>query len=562
MSVVKDLKNIVGANNVITSKERSEPYREGYRSGHGNALAVVRPKTLLELWQIIKIIHKNNLIVIMQAANTGLTEGSVPTASGYDRNVIVINTMRIKGIQLIDDNQQVITFPGTTLHELEGRLDKVDRDPHSVIGSSNIGATVIGGINNNSGGALIQRGPAYTELSLYAQIDKNNDLHLVNHLGIDLGKTPEEILTNLENHNYSDKDINYDNNRVGHNRDYEKRVRDVNADSPTRYNADPQELYEVSGSAGKLVAFAVRLNTYPKPKEEKVFYIGTNDPSVLEHLRRHILTEFKYLPVSGEYMHREAYDLAKKYGKDSLMVIDTLGTKPLPFLFHTQAVTERILHHVPTFKPNFTDRMLQNISRIFPDQLPKRMERFRNQYAHYLQLKVADQGINETRQYLKKFFQDSKNEGIYFECTPKEAKVAATHRYVAAAVPIRYQKTHPKDNIQILPLDIALPRNETNWFEKLPKSIDDQIQYKLYYGHFLDHVMHQDYILKKGVDAHKLKTEMLKNLDKRGALYPAEHNVGHLYHAPASLVNHYKENDPTNTFNPGIGMTSTKKDWK
>ena len=111
-------------------------------------------------------------------------------------------------------------------------------------------------------------------------------------------------------------------------------------------------------------------------------------------------------------------------------------------------------------------------------------------------------------------------------------------------------------------MDIALPRNEEDWFEILPKEIDDKIKYKLYYGHFLDHVMHQDYILKKGVDPHELKQEMLKIFYKSGARYHAEHNVGHLYHAPESLVKHYKECDPTNMFNPGIGLTSTKRDWK
>ncbi|USS91333.1 D-lactate dehydrogenase [Fructilactobacillus carniphilus] len=560
MTVINDLENIVGNRYVITSKEKSLQYREGYRSGRGDALAVVRPGSLLELWKILQVVQKNDLIVIMQAANTGLTEGSVPTDGGYDRDVLVINVMRIKGMQLIDDNKQVIAFPGTTLHELETNLDKVHRDPHSVIGSSNIGATVIGGINNNSGGALIQRGPAYTELALYAQITADGQLKLVNHLGIELGSTPEEILTNLENHNYSAKDVQYDPDRVGHNRNYEERVRNVTSDQPTRYNADPQELYEVSGSAGKLVAFAVRLDTYPKPKETKVFYIGTNDPDVLEKLRRHILTKFNHLPISGEYMHKDAYDLAKKYGKDSLMVIEYLGTNPLPFLFSFRAATERKLRHIPTFKPDFIDRTLQKSSVLFPNQLPKRMEEFRNKYDHYLQLKVADDGIAEAKQYLDEFFKD--NEGSYFECTPHEANVAAIHRYVAASVPIRYQETHQKQGNQILPLDVALPRNEEKWFETLPKEIDDQIQYKMYYGHFLDHVMHQDYILKPGVDAHELKKEMLKLFDARGAIYPAEHNVGHLYHAPEALVHHYQENDPTNTFNPGIGLTSKKKNWQ
>ena len=54
---------------------------------------------------------------------------------------------------------------------------------------------------------------------------------------------------------------------------------------------------------------------------------------------------------------------------------------------------------------------------------------------------------------------------------------------------------------------------------------------------------------------------MLKLLDKRGAQYPAEHNVGHLYEAKPTLKKFYKALDPTNSFNPGIGKTTKKKYW-
>jgi D-lactate dehydrogenase len=50
-------------------------------------------------------------------------------------------------------------------------------------------------------------------------------------------------------------------------------------------------------------------------------------------------------------------------------------------------------------------------------------------------------------------------------------------------------------------------------------------------------------------------------LDKRGAEYPAEHNVGHLYHAKPALVEHYKQLDPCNMFNPGIGRTTKCTHW-
>lgn len=85
--------------------------------------------------------------------------------------------------------------------------------------------------------------------------------------------------------------------------------------------------------------------------------------------------------------------------------------------------------------------------------------------------------------------------------------------------------------------------------------------HKLYYGHFMCHVFHQDYVVKKGVDSHALKEKMLEILNRRGAEYPAEHNVGHLYHAKADLQAFYRTADPTNSFNPGIGKTSKRKGW-
>ena len=62
-------------------------------------------------------------------------------------------------------------------------------------------------------------------------------------------------------------------------------------------------------------------------------------------------------------------------------------------------------------------------------------------------------------------------------------------------------------------------------------------------------------------DANKIKKKLLKTYDDRGAEYPSEHNVGHEYSAKPVLSNFYKKLDPTNSFNPGIGKTSKKKNW-
>jgi len=84
----------------------------------------------------------------------------------------------------------------------------------------------------------------------------------------------------------------------------------------------------------------------------------------------------------------------------------------------------------------------------------------------------------------------------------------------------------------------------------------------MYCGHFLCHVLHQEYLVKKGEDCHAIEQELLRLLDARGAEYPAEHNVGHLYEAKPALREFYRSLDPTNTFNPGIGATSKRRHWQ
>ncbi|MCC3264268.1 D-lactate dehydrogenase, partial [Paenibacillus polymyxa] len=75
--------------------------------------------------------------------------------------------------------------------------------------------------------------------------------------------------------------------------DYVTRVRDVAADTPARYTADPDRLFESSGCAGKLAVFAVRLDTFPAEQRQQGCSIGTHQTQVLTEIRRHILAEFQ-----------------------------------------------------------------------------------------------------------------------------------------------------------------------------------------------------------------------------------------------------------------------------
>ena len=554
--VVSELEQIT---DVLTEELDKAPYVKGFRVGEGQALAVAIPKTLIELWQILKICVAHDLIILMQASNTGVTGGSTPNENNYDRDIVVVSTRHLKGLQLIQNAQQVLAFPGTTLTELENALKPHQREPHSVIGSSCIGASVIGGVCNNSGGSLIRRGPAFTEKSLFAQINAQGQLELVNHLGIDLGNTPEEIFSRLEKKEYTTGTQPDWNGRLWAD-GYAQDLRDVESSKPTRFNGNPTYLHDSAGCSGKLAVFAVRLPTFEASGASSTFYIGTNDEYELVELRRYLLQHLTVLPQQAEYIHKEAFDLTQQYAKHIYRAIDWFGAEKIPELFELKNTWTKRVQKIPFLPKNTVDRVIQWVNRITPSGIQKRIMDYHHQFEHHLMIKTDASQKQELQQQLQTFF--ANRTGQFFECNAAEEKNAFLIRFGVGGCTVYYCESEAINaNECLIAFDFALRRNDDEWRIKLPPHLQEQIMFDSCCGHFFCFVNHQDYILKPNVDGKKFKQDVLKYLDERGAKYPAEHNVGHLYHASQDYQDHFKELDPTNSFNPGIGKTSKCKHW-
>lgn len=560
MTLITEMQQIVGKKNTVTNQAEVIDFCKGQNYGSGEASFVIKPRTLLELWQALNKAIQYDCIVIMQATNTGLTGGSTPFGNDYDREVIIISTQNIKGVRAINNGKQVVCLAGATLYELENHLKPFEREPHSLLGSSCIGASVVGGICNNSGGTLTRRGPAYTELALFAQINDQGELTLVNHLGIDLGKTPEEILTRLEANNYDESDIHYPDDKKASDTTYKDIVRAVDEDTPARYNNNPKLLYEASGSAGKVCIFAVRLDTFTT-EESEVFYIGTNTPQDLTEIRRFVLSFLPSLPISGEYLHHTAFTMGEKYGRDVFWFIRTFGVERILRAFAIKTKVDRFFRRFGI--KNMSDKCLQALTNLFPKHLPKFMYEYQQRFEHHLMIRVAKDSVKETATFLQTYFTDHSS-GTYHHCTEKEGDLVFLHRFAAAGGPVRFKNINNKITTDLVQIDVALRRNDHDWAETLiiPKELEDKVIHHTHLAHFLCHVFHQSYIVKKGTDPLAFEYAMWKELDKRRAEYPAEHNVGHLYFAKPALAKFYKKLDPTNAFNVGIGQTSRKKYWQ
>ncbi len=557
-ALLAELREAAGPRNLLTSAASTERFRKSFRGAEGEAAAVVRPGTLLALWHTLEACVRHDAVIIMQAQNTSLTDGATPDA-GYDRPVVVVNTLRLDGIQLIDGGRQVVSLPGGTLSQLERKLRPLGREPHSVIGSSCVGASIVGGVCNNSGGSLVRRGPAYTELALYAQVTAEGRLELVNHLGIRLGDTPEEILTRLQDASYSPADVDTEAGPAS-DRTYAERVRDVDASTAGRFNADPTHLHEASGSAGKLCVFAVRLDTFPADPDPTVYYVGTNDPAVLTGLRRLLLTRMHTLPIEGEYLHREYFDACRRYGRDIFLLIHYLGAEAMPRFFALKRSLDAVLGRLRFLPRNVIDHVMQAVASMWPEMLPRRVLAYREQYEHHMMLKVGQASVTETEAILSAMLGGDR--GGWFRCTEDEGKRAFLNRFVAAGATARYRLMHERETAGLLALDVALRRNDDEWHDMFPPEITQHFEAQFHCAHFLCHVFHESFAVKKGVDIVALKSRMLQHLEARGAQYPAEHNVGHQYHAPPAQEGFYRRLDPTNAMNPGIGKTTKLKNWR
>lgn len=563
-SLLADIAAVVGTTNVLTKPSQQQAYVRGAIESTAPAMVgVVTPHSLVALWRVINICAAADVIIIPQAANTGLTGGSTPYGE-YDRPVILISMQSLSGIHLLNDATEVVALPAATLQQLESNLAPLGREPHSVLGSSCVGASIIGGICNSSGGMLVQRGPAYTEMALFARRNTLGEFELINHLGIDLGVHPEEMLDNLQAGTFDKDLVNASINKACANHHYQTKVRDCEAKTPARFNNDPNGLYEASGSAGKIIVFAVRVATYSKPRQEQTFYISTDDADSLTTLRQHWLKSELNLPILAEYLHRDYNEITLRYGRDTCLSMRKLPASRIGALYRLQTKIGYYLNkwHLPKTLP---DRLLQMASVFMPASLPKSLAKQSLSYRYHLIIKVAnvcneDSHIASAQAFLQSHLQQ--HQGALHTCREEEAQALLVFRSAATAAMFRYHNLNHSEFGELVSTDIALPRNAVDWDESLPIKLQRQVSKTFYLGHFFCYVMHQDYLLNPTIDSKTFKDELLAFYDQRHIEYPAEHNVGHVYTAKSELHSFYKKLDPTNSLNPGIGQTAKWKNWR
>lgn len=145
------LQGIVGEKGLIDGAD-TQAYERGARYGNGQALMVVRPSTVEEVSEVVKLCVERGIHLVAQGANTGLVGSGTPDETGTQ---LVLSLTRLRSTLIIDAvNRTVVADAGFLLQELNDRLAE-----HDLILPIDLGANPsLGGmVATNTGGSRLIR---------------------------------------------------------------------------------------------------------------------------------------------------------------------------------------------------------------------------------------------------------------------------------------------------------------------------------------------------------------------------------------------------------------------
>ena len=167
MSVLDDLRSVVGAAFVLTEGDLTAyevDWRKRYR---GRALAVVRPGSTTEVSAVIKVCAAHAVAVVAQGGNTGLVGGSVPDTSGSQ---VLLSLARMNRIRHIDAPNLTMTVDaGCVLQAVqEAAAEQALLYPLSLAAEGS--CTIGGNLATNAGGTQVLRYGNARELCLGLEV--------------------------------------------------------------------------------------------------------------------------------------------------------------------------------------------------------------------------------------------------------------------------------------------------------------------------------------------------------------------------------------------------------
>lgn len=165
--LLEQLRQIVGAPNVLTEGDLTAWELDWRKRERGRALAVVRPASTPEVAAVVKACAAARVSMVPQGGNTGMVVGSTPDASGQQ---VVLSLTRMNKVRALDAGNLTITVDaGCVLQSLQEECEKAGfLFPLSL--ASEGSCTIGGNLGTNAGGTQVVRYGNTRELCLGLEV--------------------------------------------------------------------------------------------------------------------------------------------------------------------------------------------------------------------------------------------------------------------------------------------------------------------------------------------------------------------------------------------------------
>jgi FAD/FMN-containing dehydrogenase len=168
VDVVSELRAIVGDRYVVTEPGDVQPFVTDHRARyHGNALAVVRPASAIEVSRVVVACARAGIVIVPQGGNTGLCGGATPLSP---KPGIVLRLDRMNRIRSLSPVEETITVDaGCILSDIQAAAAQAGLLFPLSLGAE--GSCHIGGnISTNAGGISVVRYGTMRQLVLGLEV--------------------------------------------------------------------------------------------------------------------------------------------------------------------------------------------------------------------------------------------------------------------------------------------------------------------------------------------------------------------------------------------------------
>ncbi len=165
--LLNQLRQIVGAPNVLTEGDLEAYELDWRRRERGKSLAVVRPGSTEEVAAVVKACVAAKVSMVPQGGNTGMVVGSTPDASGTQ---VLLSLQRMNRVRKLDAGNMTITVDaGCVLQSIQEACEK-DGFLFPLSLASEGSCTIGGNLGTNAGGTQVVRFGNTRELCLGLEV--------------------------------------------------------------------------------------------------------------------------------------------------------------------------------------------------------------------------------------------------------------------------------------------------------------------------------------------------------------------------------------------------------